>query len=96
LVKESKIAEQWQKIVESWQNLVDLEQPMKEAEKEMKKLNDDAEAVKNITHLQGNMLKGVVGMIEKDDETGAAIVGGMGTAFNFLMDQTVNNEVKFN
>lgn len=93
LAKDNKTAAEWQKIVADWQNL-ELNQPIEEASKEKNKLYRDAEVAKNITHAPGDLFKGVAGMVEKDDETGAAIVGGMGNAMNYFMDRAVNDEIK--
>lgn len=91
IVKEAGIADEWQNIVANWDAL-DLDKPVKTAAEKNNKLNRELDAAKNITRAPGNMFTGIAGMVKDDDPHGAAVVGGVGQAFNFLVDQTINSE----
>lgn len=93
LASDHNLAQKWQKVLSDWESL-DIQKTLDEADQKMKKQDRELNAAKNITRAPGNMFTGVGGMVEKDDPTGATIVKGMGTAFNFFVDQTINTEIE--
>jgi hypothetical protein len=88
-----KVAANWQGIISKWQNL-ELDKPREEAEAKKSELTQKVEQAKNITRAPGNLIAGTANLVDKEkDPTGAAILGGMGTAFNFLVDNSINREI---
>lgn len=77
----------------AWKNLglVDI---LRERDEKIAKIRHDEQVALGAVNFTGNMLKGTGNMIKKTDKEGSDILHGVGSAINFVTDNTIGHEVR--